>query len=152
MLHHVNSSGFTRYIKGKIQACLIVSHQKFSNYKHIEKSSFYNIKLIFHTTTVNFANPAQNGKPRKSFDILDPDNLFTRNGRAIQRRTTRKSVWIQEPEPINPLATGLASDNPIERPILVDIQSPTAPVINMKYAIGSILVLASNKWIDNKDQ
>ena len=81
---------------------------------------------------MNFANPAQNGKPRKSFDILDCDSLFTRNGRAIHNRTTRKSVWIQEPELINPLAMGLPSNSPIERPILVDIQSPTAPVINKK--------------------
>jgi hypothetical protein len=34
----------------------------------------------------------------------------------------------------------------------VDIQSPTAPIINMRYAIGSILALNSNKWIDNKYQ
>lgn len=154
MSHHVELSGFTRSFNDNLSSSVFANIilDVFQLQAPEKIIFFYIIKLIFHATTVNFANPAQKGKPRKNFETLDCDNLFTRNGRAIHNRTTRKSVWIHVPELINPLATGFPSNSPMERPILVDIQSPTAPIINMRYAIGSILALNSNKWIDNKYQ
>jgi len=89
---------------------------------------------MFQIETSNFSNPAIKGNKNRLLEAFFSVKLLIRKGTRKHILINIISNWIQAPLLMRKAARRFPSVKPKDNPILVDIQSPNAPINRVKNA------------------